>query len=254
MRIEIEENNIYAVWEVDQEGCLKLLHFSAIPFRDEDIDGESAGVGFRFVEMSLSGFNRPHERHGNKFMVTAPGYRLKYVGHTDSKNEIGRLLIFDLKDEETDVHVHAHVQFYDGTSMVRCHQVVKNEGTATQTIEYISSFNYQGIEKEGLLPRDEKMKVCIPHHGWQRELNWKEYTLEMLGVEQVQPKYCQRSSNLIKVSNVGNWSAKEHLPMGYLENTEVNTSLFWQIEHNGSWHWEIGDQNGHLYLALSGPN
>jgi alpha-galactosidase len=41
--------------------------------------------------------------------------------------------------------------------------------------------------------------------------------------------------------------------MGYLENTETGTNLFWQIEHNGSWHWEISDQTAHLYLALSGP-
>ena len=254
MRININENNMYIVWEVDKEGCLKLLHFSSLPFHEEDIDGESAEVGFRFVEMSLAGFNRPHERHGNKFMVTAPGYRMKYVDHTDTRNEIGRLLVFNLSDEETNVHVYAHVQFYDGTSIVRMHHIVKNEGTDTQTIEYISSFNYQGIEKEGLLPRDDKMRIHIPHHSWQRELNWKEYTMEMLGMEQIQPKYCQRSSNLIKVSNVGNWSAKEHLPMGYLENAEVGSGLFWQIEHNGSWHWEIGDQNGHLYLAISGPN
>ena len=41
--------------------------------------------------------------------------------------------------------------------------------------------------------------------------------------------------------------------MGYLENTTGNTALYWQIEHNGSWHAEIGDQNNHFYLALSGP-
>lgn len=42
--------------------------------------------------------------------------------------------------------------------------------------------------------------------------------------------------------------------MGYIQNTETGNGLFWQIEHNGSWHWEISDQRGHFYLALSGPN
>ncbi|MBO5209702.1 MAG: alpha-galactosidase [Lachnospiraceae bacterium] len=252
--IKIFENNIHMVWKVDEDNGLQLLHFSALPFHEEEIDGECAQVGFRFVEMSLSGFDRPHERHGNKFIVTAPGYRLKYVEHKDGHNEKGRLLVFTLRDEVTDVFVDAYVQFYDGISMIRCYQIVRNEGKATQTLEYISSFNYMGIEKEGLLPRDTKMQLLIPHNSWQRELNWKKYSLAQLGLEQIQPKTIQRSSNLIKVTNVGNWSAKEHLPMGYLENTEKNSSLFWQIENNGSWHWEIGDQNGHLYLALSGPN
>lgn len=253
-QIKIHENNIYMVWEIDEENCLKLLHFSALPFREEEIDGECAETGFRFIELSLAGFDRPHERHGNKYIVTAPGYRLKYVSHKDERNANGRLLVFILRDEMTDVYVDAYVQFYDGISIIRCYQKVRNEGKETQTVEYISSFNYTGIEKEGLLPRDEKMQLYIPHHSWQRELNWKKYTLPELGLELVQPKTIQRSSNLIKVSNVGNWSAKEHLPMGYLENMETGSSIFWQIENNGSWHWEIGDQNGHLYLALSGPN
>ncbi len=252
--IEVTENKIHMVWEIDSANCLKLLHFSALPFCKQEIDGESADVGFRFIEMSLAGFDKPHERHGNKYIVTAPGYRLKYVTHTDSKNDFGRLLIFTLKDDVTNVFVDAHVQFFDGISIIRCWQHIRNEGTDTQTIEYISSFHYQGIEKEGMLPRDTKMKVSLPHNSWQRELNWKTHTLAELGMEQIQPKKIQRSSNMLRVSNTGNWSAKEYLPMGYLENTEKASSLFWQIEHNGSWHWEIGDQNGHLYLALSGPN
>ena len=41
--------------------------------------------------------------------------------------------------------------------------------------------------------------------------------------------------------------------MGLLENTEPGSNLFWQIEHNGSWHWEISDQMGNFYIQLSGP-
>lgn len=42
--------------------------------------------------------------------------------------------------------------------------------------------------------------------------------------------------------------------MAYIENQETGSSLFWQIEHNGSWHWEIGEQNGHLYVDACGPS
>lgn len=252
--IEVNENGIYMVWEVDEQQFLKLLHFSSVPFCRENIQVESMDYGFRFVELNLSGFDRPFERHGNKFMVTAPGYRMKYVSHTDKQNQSGRILTFVLRDEETDLYVDAFVQFYTGLPVIRCWQKVRNEGTSPQTLEYISSFNYEGIEKEGLQTRDQKIKVWIPHNSWQRELNWKSYTLGELGMEQIQPDRIQRSSSTVRVSNTGNWSAKEYLPMGYLENTCAGTGLFWQIEHNGSWHWEIGDQNGHLYLALGGPN
>ena len=252
--LSYHENGICIVWGVDERQELRLLHMSSLPFQKEDIKVESMDYGFRFVELQLSGLDRPYERHGNKYIVTAPGYRMKYVSHRESRNENGLLLLFVLRDDLTGVYVDAYVQFYDGLPVMRMWQTIRNEGAETQTVEYISGFHYEGIEKEGLAPRDEKMRVWIPHNSWQRELNWKCYTLPELGMDQVQPERIQRSSGMIRVSNTGNWSAKEYLPMGYLENTCVGTGLFWQIEHNGSWHWEIGDQNGHLYLAVSGPN
>lgn len=252
--IDLEENGLYIRWQIEDNGNLKLLHFSSMPLNEDDIVKEAIPAGFQFIGMNLSGFDRPYERHGNKYIVTAPGYKMKYVSHQKSQNENGSLLQICTKDEETEVYVTSYMQFYEGLSIVRIWHKVQNRGDKPQTLEYIANFNYEGIEKEGNLPRDEKLKIWIPHNSWQRELNWKCYTFSQLGMEQVQSAQIQRSSNLIRVSNTGNWSAKEYLPMALLENTQTGTGLFWQIEHNGSWHWEIGDQNGHLYLALGGPN
>lgn len=253
-QIIIEENGIHIVFEIEEDGSFKLLHFSALPFEEDKIVKSTKEAGFNFVELNLAGFDRPHERHGNKFIVTAPGYRMKYISHTDTRNEKGRFLEIITEDPLTRVQVHSVWQFYDGLSIVRMYHIVENQGKEPQTMDYISTFNYTGIEKEGLRTQDEKLLVKIPHNGWQRELNWKDYSLKDLGMDLVQPKEIQRSSNHFHVSNTGNWSAKEYLPMAYLENLETGSSLYWQIEHNGSWHWEIGDQNGHLYLALGGPN
>ncbi len=251
--IYVEENGIHLVWEIDQEEHLKFLHCSTLPFRREDILVDTE-AGFRFVELQVSGIDRPYERHGNKYIVTAPGYRMKYIRHTDTRNKEGRVLVFYLKDDLTGLCVESTMQFYDHTRIIRFLQKVRNEGNKKYTVEYISGFQYEGIEKEGTETADRNMRLLIPHNSWQRECNWKEYTLQQLGMELVQPEEYRHSSNMISVSNTGNWSTKEHLPMAYLENTETGTGLVFQIENNGSWHWEIGDQNGHLYLAVSGPD
>ena len=78
--------------------------------------------------------------------------------------------------------------------------------------------------------------------------------MDDLGMARTQPTVANRTSQVIEVTNTGNWSAKKYLPMGLLENTEADTGLFWQIENNGSWHYEIGDQNNHFYLTAEGPN
>lgn len=252
--IKIEENHIFIQWQIEDNGDLKLLHFSPLPFCEESIAPESIPERFQFIGMNLSGFDRPYERHGNSYVVTAPGYRMKYIEHEKTANAQGRRIVFHTADEETQVHVFSYVQFYDGLSIIRIWHRVENRGSSVQTLDYIANFNYEGFEKEGELSRDEKMRLWIPHNSWQRELNWKRHTFAELGLKQVQPDAASRSSNLVRVSNTGNWSAKEYLPMGFVENTEMQTGLFWQIEHNGSWHWEVGEQNGHLYLALGGPN
>lgn len=251
--ININENKINMVLEITKENELKLLHFSVLPFNENDILNEEQKSGFRLVEINLSGLDRPLERHGTKYIVTAPGYRMKYYNHKDYCNDLGRKLEITTFDVETGIYVTSHFQFYDNISVVRSWSEVINKGEEIQTLEYISSFNLTGIEKEGILKRDDKMSLKIPHNSWQREMQWETYTLDKLGIAQSQPDIEQRSSKVIAATNTGNWSTKEYLPMGYLENIETSTNLFWQIEHNGSWHWEISDQTGHLYLQLSGP-
>ena len=47
------------------------------------------------------------------------------------------------------------MQFYDGLSIIRFWNIVENTGSQTQVLDYISSFNYEGIDKEGSLPADK---------------------------------------------------------------------------------------------------
>ena len=254
MRWDFNENGIYLTLEKNEEdGTLRLLHFGAEPFKESDILSGTK-EGFRLVEVNVPGYDRPYERMGNKYIVTAPGYKMQFVSHNDSRNENGRLLEFVSFDEETGIRVTTHMQFFDGVSVMQIWNTAENAGTKPQTLDMISTFTYTGVEKEGISPWQEKMELRIPFNGWQQELNWRTFTLPELGLSQsMADKRKMRSSRTIRISNVGHWSTKLYLPMGYLENKERGTSLFWQIEHNGSWNWEISDQNGHLYVTLCGP-
>ncbi len=252
-RVEISENNLNMVLEVTDENEVKLLHFSALPFLDETIISASKKEPFRLVEVLVSGIDRPGERHGTKYSCTAPGYRLKYLDMKDYRNDSGRKLEIRTADEQTGLLVCSHIQFYNGISMIRSWTELENTGTQELGIEYVSSFALTGIEKEGLMDSDEKLEVLIPHNAWQKELIWNRYSLEDLGMSISQPHETRRSSQTVSIGNTGNWSTKNYLPMGCLKNNETQSMLFWQIEHNGSWYWEISDQDGHLYLQLSGP-
>lgn len=55
------------------------------------------------------------------------------------------------------------------------------------------------------------------------------------------------------LTSEGTWSTGRHLPVGGVESADTGLAFVWQIEHNGAWRWEIGEDTGGGYLALSGP-
>ncbi len=267
-QIKIDENGIHIVFGITDKDQLKLLHFSHIGFCESDITKKQKNLkpsedrqeqfieeGYQLVQVNVSGYDRPYEKHGNKHISTVPGYLLKYAGIKDERNGFGRRLLITQEDTEiTGIRTETEMQFYDGISVVRFRNRVTNIGTQTQTLEEISSFTLWGIEKEGHSSPDDKLRLAIPFNGWQKEVSWHTFTMDELGMARTQPTIADRTSCTIEVTNTGHWSAKKYLPMGFLMNTEAHTGLFWEIEHNGSWHYEIGDQNNHFYLTAEGPN
>lgn len=252
-RIEVYENGILMLFEVTEERKIKLLHFSASPFSDADISSWGKTEPFNVVEVQVSGLDRAGERHGTKYVRTSPGYRLVLKEFRDDRNAAGRKIEVETQDEETGLVVTSHYQFYDGIAVVCAWTTLYNGGKEDLGIEYVSSFAITGIEKEGIRLPEDKLELWIPHNGWQKELHWNRYRLDELGMSSTQPEAIRRTSKTIGINNAGNWSTKEYIPMGYLYNEEAGSALYWQIEHNGSWYWEIADQDGHLYLKLSGP-
>ena len=177
-RIAYFENGIYMMLEITDDNEVKLLHFGSSPFHDEDIEqfNEEKGFAlfdevksFRPVEINISGLDRPLERHGNKYIITAPGYRMKFKALNDTANQLGRLIEITCFDEPTGIETVSHYQFYNGVSVCRTWTTVTNNGTQPQVLEYVSSFNLNGIEKEGSLPQDKKMKFWVCHNSWQRD-------------------------------------------------------------------------------------
>lgn len=246
-RIELEENGLYLVLEVTEEKDVRLLHFAARPYSEGAVP-EKHKPGYRLLELQLSGEDRA-EYHGRTHRASYPGLRMIYAGYREERNSLGRKLEIMLADPVTGIGAVQHLQFYDGVQVVRSWVVLTTNGSDPVDVEYVSSFALSGLDKEGKQDRDEKMRINIPHHGWQSELQWRTYSLPELGMSHMK----DRGSKRVSCSNTGSWSAAEHVPMAVLENTEAGTGLFWQIEHNGSWHWEIFEQADTLTVLISGP-
>ena len=51
----------------------------------------------------------------------------------------------------------------------------------------------------------------------------------------------------------GTWSTGRELPTAALVNETLRLAIAWQVEHNGAWRWEIGQDTEGAYYSLSGP-
>jgi len=243
MLLDFSQKDLAFIFEIAEDGSVML---DRLAFRPERVERKKKSLWCPIVEVHVTGENA-NDHHGFKHTGSSGSRTLRYVAHRYEPNGEGKKLEFDLADGRMAVTV--HYQIYDAFPAVRAWTVVTNLAEEPLGLEYVSSFAYTGIDEgEGKYP--ENLRVYIPHNGWYKEACWRENTLAELGFARTNPTSTKR----IAVSNSGTWSTKEHLPMGAVVNDEVGCAWMWQIEHNGSWNWEIGDIYSMMYLKLSGPS
>lgn len=241
------EAGFSVVIRVTDECEVRLLHCSSLPYDPTTISEERVGL-FRLVELQLAGENH-NGHHGSKHTGTVPGERLRYLSHQEERTQYGRKWEIVQQDELSGLCVSSHLQFFDGLPVVRAWSEVVNLGEQTLTLEYLSSFALTGLAKVGQEAWDQKMQLSFPYSTCFGEGQWRTYSLPAVGLSQVS----YFSTRRFHCTSIGTWSTGQFLPLGYLENQESGEAWMWQIEHNGSWHWELSDQVDQLYLQLSGP-
>ena len=104
--------------------------------------------------------------------------------------------------------------------------------------------NFAGPETFG-----DDLKLHFAHNSWRAEGQWRTMRLADAGLV--------RNGNFsvsgVSFSSIGSWPSQSYLPMAMLENTKLGVTWFWQIEHNGSWQWEIAQTAAKaLYRPRSG--
>lgn len=243
--IKINENGIFIALKITDDGKACLLYMGLNELDDEQLP---AGNAYSLVQVKTADYGY-EDHHGAKHISAGFSERLRYVSHSDTRSADGKQRIFSVTQQADDVYVTSHLVFYSGIAAVRSYTTVENRSEKDITIEYISSFNLYGISAGGEGEWDKKCNISIPHNTWLGEAQWYKHSVSELGLSKVG---WSTIKPLIK-SSTGTFAADEFLPVGYFENESAGTYIMWQIENNGSWMWEVGDEANELYLLLSGP-
>ena len=245
-KIEYKENGLTLTFYVSDEGKVALrycgLGDTELPAPNEnEMDDLSPVV----ITTSERGFA---VHHGAKKICGGCSAQLRFCDCTDERTAEGRLLRLRMESEE--MRVECCYLFVNAGGKAVLRTWTEMQAKRETVLEYASAFYFAGwyppFEREAY----ERITAYVPHNTWHGEGQWTSGSLAELGLNG-----CHGGGvNLKRIwyGNTGSWSSKEYLPAGALSC--CGTFAFWQIEHNGSWHAEIGQNKMLPYLALSGPS
>jgi len=187
------------------------------------------------VEVSALGYGRSPGT--SRHVDTVLGRRLRYVTHEDT----GSTLRIVQEDAETGLRV---------TSVFVAGAGVQAWSEASLTKPGSLELTFLSSLVVGLESVDADLYSAA--NAWMAENRWAMQSLRAVDVPQImRDPHHPLAKNRHAVTSTGSWSTGERLPVGVLVG--ASHSLGWQIEHNGPWHYELGESRQGGYLLLSGP-
>ncbi len=258
--ITMNESHLQVSFRVNDNAVVEFTNFSAVP-ESQDLEllkGKTiaaANSTYQLVALQLTGESAT-DMHAYKHNAGSHSCKLLYKDHHITHDAAGRLLEIDMQTEQLAVSYFMH--FYSGLPVVRTWVTVKNTSSEAVGIDYISSFMYEGLCKNGKQKYYDKTDIYIPFNSWSNEVQWHTYDAADLGLSGMpvggynNPDF---GNNRYHYGNCGSWSTCEYLPMGIVKDREMQEVYFFQVEHSGSWEIEYGAGKGrNLYATLLGPN
>ena len=258
--ITLDENSMHIRFRINDDDTVELVDFSAVE-NSKDLRPISPFIfGYRDVHglvsvqidgESVNGMNAYKHNAGSE------NGKFKYQYHALNEQDVGKLLTIVLR---TDAGLQAayHMQLYNGIRIVRTWVTLKNVGTEDIGIQYVTSFYYEGLCKNGSELCFDKADFLVPMSSWNSEAQWHTIDSVDAGLSRMGISghgLYGISNNRFHYGNAGSWSSCEYMPMGMVRDRELNEVSYFEIEHSGSWTIEIGSSmDTTMYLALLGPS
>lgn len=233
--IEISKNKLNFCFKIDKD---KNIVLSGLFGRQEELF-------IPYHQVHISGGDR-NAHHGAKLFCASESIAAKYVSHMEEQVLNGSRL--EIVTASENVEITTVFQFFNDVRGFRVYNRVKNICSTEICLEEVNSFSYLGLDGGASL---NNLYVYLPASSWYVEAQWRKESLFDLRLSNGNNV---TSMHRLNVGNSGTWSTKEFLPMGIFEHEPESKFMLWQIESNGGWHYEIGDNGGKYYLNAGGPN
>ncbi|MEU4739800.1 glycoside hydrolase family 36 protein [Actinosynnema sp. NPDC023658] len=210
-------------------------------------DGPTGGIGVPLVEVQALGHGRFSGSH--RYFDTPIGARLRYRSHVVSTDELRVVQ----HDPGSGLVVTSVFQGVSGVPAVRTWTEVEVEGDGEVLLQAVTSLSTGAFLVDSGRSVDE-IDLVHGDSDWVAESRWHRTPLREAGLVPIDPAvHHQSPRSRFALTSRSSWSTGEHLPSGVLVARDDSWAMAWQVEHNGAWHWEVGETLDGAYVAVLGP-
>ncbi|WP_062204792.1 glycoside hydrolase family 36 protein [Streptomyces sp. NBRC 109706] len=203
------------------------------------------------VELQALGHGRFPGSH--RYADTTLGTRLRYLSHAETIVGSDAELRVEQADSATGLRVTSVFRASPGTPAVRVWTEVTLAGAGELRLTAVSSAVTGAFLADSGRSVDQ-LDVLHGDSDWVAESRWRRVPLRATGLVDIDAEVHHHASrSRFPVTSRSSWSTGERLPTGAVVAADDSWALAWQIEHNGAWHWELGERRIGAYLALLGP-
>jgi alpha-galactosidase len=241
------ENGVICVHSLLPHGTKAFVPASALFFNSD----------LPLASVRLVGEGNTSDKTAKCLVGSYVSARLRYQSHNMGATAEKETLDIQSFDPFTGIRVVTHFVVHKDIPVLRSSATIKNMSENTSVVvTQISSLTIGGLTTSS----EEWVSdysIMTATNGWFREAQWRQHSLPDVGIDdngicQLRDGHNGSQANF-NISSRGSFSTGTYLPMGLLKRKDNNDTWLWQIEHNGSWRWEIGDYKDSVYLAAGGP-
>lgn len=214
--------------------------------------GPDAALGLPLADIIVAGAGRSWS--GSRYAESVVGRRLRYVSHDEHAEGQWYQVRVELDDPVTGLRADVIYRFLTGHGVLRSWVRLTNGGDRPVTVESVTSFLAGCLSGPAGTARLADLDLLWAENDWLAEGRWQRRALRDALPDLNRPAHGGADPRgRIGLTSEGTWSSGMYLPMGAVVDRRTGHAWAWQIEHNGAWHWQVGESAGGLYLALLGP-
>ena len=224
-----------------------------VAVRAGDVDLELP-VGRPLVEVLTA--RDGHEVSTDRLVQTVVGRRSRYAGHREVAVEGGQELVITVADPGTGLRAEVVLELSDDVPVLRSRVRVTNGGTEPAVLLAVVSFAaYLGrpagsTDAGGI--RGWTLHRALSE--WLGEGRWFTEESDATRFPRLRQELTNQNPRGVRsVVSGGTWSSGTHVPVAAVVDVAADVTWAWQIEHNGAWRYELGEDTVDGYLALGGP-